>query len=137
MHTNKFFYNYVFVVVYLVYICVICIKSQQFNLTTYSILDNSYESIFNLIQNDLFVFFISYYTLNNIEFIFIGFLLLIGSIICVNLYVVNKNSRVQNYNSFLSVFNFFLDMCSFSFLRKQNLNKQGNVKASLKIFLKK
>jgi len=137
VHTNKFFYNYVFVVVYLVYICVICIKSQQFNLTTYSILDNSYESIFNLIQNDLFVFFISYYTLNNIEFIFIGFLLLIGSIICVNLYVVNKNSRVQNYNSFLSVFNFFLDMCSFSFLRKQNLNKQGNVKASLKIFLKK
>ena len=117
--------------------CITNVKLQYLNLTVYNILDNSYENIFNLLQNDLFVFFISYYVLNNLEFICIGFLLLIGSIICINLYLVNKNSRVQNYNSFLGIFNFFLDMCSFVFLRKQNLIKQGNTKASLKIFLKK
>lgn len=107
------------------------------DLSLYFLLDNSYESVCNFLQNDLFVLFISYYVLNNVEFIVIGFLLLVGSFVCVNLYVVNKNTRSQNYKSFFNVFNFFLDMCSFSFLRKQNLVKQGNVKPSLKIFLKK
>jgi hypothetical protein len=110
---------------------------QGLDLSIHFIIDNGYENISNFLQNDLFVFFVSYYTLNNFEFLCIGFLLLVGSIICVNLYIVNKNSRVQNYNSFLSIFNFFLDMCGFYFLRKQNLIKQGNSKASLKIFLKK
>jgi hypothetical protein len=113
------------------------INLKGFDLSLYFIVDNCYESVFNFLQNDLFVFFVSYYTLNNFEFLCIGFLLLVGSIICVNLYIVNKNSRIQNYSSFLDVFNFFVDMCSFSFLRKQNLNKQGNTKAALKIFSKK
>ena len=137
IQTNKLFYDYIFITIYILYVCITNVKLQYLNLTVYNILDNSYENIFNLLQNDLFVFFISYYVLNNLEFICIGFLLLIGSIICINLYLVNKNSRVQNYNSFLGIFNFFLDMCSFVFLRKQNLIKQGNTKASLKIFLKK
>ena len=124
---------------FIVYFIVILPKSNTFitDLSLYFLLDNSYECIFNFIQNDLFVFFISYYVLNNIEFIFIGFLLLIGSIICVNLHSVNKNTRVQNYKSFFNVFNFFTDMCSFFFLRKQNIIKQGNTKPSLKIFFKK
>lgn len=107
------------------------------NISFYSIIDNYYESIFNPITNDLFGFSISYYFLNGVEFLFIGFLLLIGSVVCVNLYQMNKNIRSQSYSSFFSVFNFFSDFSSFYFLRKQNLTKQGNTKASLKVFKSK
>ena len=139
IHTNKSYYSYFILLFYFMYLIILIPSSGLFlvNLSLYFLLDNSYESIFNLLQNDLFVLFISYYVLNNVEFIIIGFLLLVGSIICVNLYTVNKNTRSQNYNSFLNIFNFFLDMSSFLFLRKQNLIKQGNMKPSLKIFLKK
>ena len=139
IYTNKFFYNYFILVFYFIYIIMVTpnVGTSLTNLSLYFILDNSYEGIFNVLQNDLFVFFISYYIINNVEFIFVGFLLLVGSIICVNLHSVNRNTRLQNYSSFINVFNFFLDMCSFVFLRKQNLIKQGNTKPSLKIFFKK
>lgn len=107
------------------------------DLTFYGLLDNYYESIFNTVTNDLFGFSISYYLLNSIEFILIGFLLLLGSVVCVNLYQTNKNVRAQSYNNFLTVFNFFSDFSSFFFLRRQNLIKQGNTKPSLKLFKKK
>jgi hypothetical protein len=103
----------------------------------YGILDNYYEAVYTVVSNDLFGFSISYYFINGVEFIFIGFLLLVGSVICVNLYQFNKNIRVQSYNNYLNVFNFFTDFTSFFFLRKQNLIKQGNNKASLKVFKKK
>jgi len=103
----------------------------------YGLLDNYYEALYNTIPNDLFGFSISYYFLNAVEFLFIGFLLLVGSVVCVNLYSFNKNVRVQNLNNHLLLFNFFLDFTSFLFLRKQNPIKQGNNKASLKIFKKK
>ena len=108
-----------------------------FNISLFFIIDNYYEAVNNTIQNDLFVFFLSYYLLNSLEFIIVGILLLIGSIVCVNVYLFNKNVRVQNNNSFLKIFNFFLDFSSFFFLRNQNLIKQGNNKASLKIYKKK
>jgi hypothetical protein len=99
--------------------------------------DNFYEAVYNPVMNDLFGFSISYYLLNSVEFIIVGLLLLFGSVVCVNLHQVNKNVRSQsNYNSSLA-FNFFLDFTSFLFLRRQNLVKQGNTKASLKIFKKK
>jgi hypothetical protein len=133
------FYNYIFIIIYLLYVGTIISNNilSLFSLSLYFVLDNNYEDIFNFLQNDLFVFFLSYYILNNIEFVFIGFLLLIGSIICVNLFLINKNMRVQNYNTFFNIFNFFVDMCSFVFLRKQSLIRQGNTRSSLKIFLKK
>ena len=111
--------------------------NQILEISFYGIIDNYYEALFNSVMNDLFGFSISYYLINSIEFIFIGFLLLIGSVVCVNLYQMNKNIRSQNYNNFLSIFNFFLDFSNFLFLRKQNLTKQGNTKPSLKIFKKK
>ena len=103
----------------------------------YGIIDNYYEALYNNITNDLFGFSISYYFINGVEFIFIGFLLLVGSVICVNLYQFNKSVRAQSYNNHITIFNFFTDFTSFFFLRKQNLIKQGNNKASLKIFKKK
>jgi uncharacterized membrane protein len=112
-------------------------SDSNFDLNYYGLLDNYYESVFNPITNDLFGFSISYYLINSIEFILIGFLLLLGSVVCVNLYQVNKNVRVQSYNNYLTVFNFFSDFSSFFFLRRQNLVKQGNTKSSLKLFKKK
>lgn len=111
-------------------------NNSYIDIDFFGILDNFYESLFNLVCNDLFGFSISYYHINSIEFIIVGFLLLVGSVICVNLYQINKSVKTQNYNNFLSLFNFFIDFTNFSFLRKQNLIKQGNAKASLKIFKK-
>ena len=108
-----------------------------FAVSYYGLIDNYYESLYNSITNDLFGLSISFYFLNGIEFIFIGFLLLVGSVICVNLYLFNKSVRVQSHHKYLTVFNFFNDFTSFFFLRKQNLIKQGNNKASLKVFKKK
>lgn len=112
-------------------------ECKLFDLNVFNFNDNYYESILNGVTNDLFGFSISYYILNGVEFIIVGFLLLVGSVVCVNLYQMNKNVRVQSYSSFLSVFNFFMDFSSFFLLRRQNLIKQGNTKASLKVFKKK
>lgn len=107
------------------------------NITIYAVVDNYYEAIHNHIQNDLFGFTMSYYTINAVEFIIIGILLLIGSIVCVNLYQFARKVRVQNYSSYTGMFNFFENFSNFFFLRKQNIIKQGNVKASVKVFKKK
>jgi len=96
--------------------------------------DDFYESLYNLIMNDLFGFMISYYWINGVEFFLVGFLLLVGSVLCVTLYKYNKNIRTQNYNNFLGLFDFFKNFVSFSFLRKQNLLKQGNALAAVKLF---
>lgn len=103
----------------------------------YSLLDNFYESLTNLNTNDLFGFLISYYLLNSTELLIIGFLLLIGSVICVNFNQNSKNASLQNYSNFLKVFNFFKDFITFNFLRKQNFINQGNTKSTVKIFKKK
>ena len=107
------------------------------DMSFYGLVENYYEAFSNNITNDLFGFSISYYFLNGVEFIFIGFLLLVGSVICVNLFQMNINIRSQTYNNYISIFSFFTDFTSFFFIRKQNLIKQGNNKASLKIFKKK
>jgi uncharacterized membrane protein len=99
-----------------------------------ALFDNFYESLSNNIMNDLFGFSISYFLVNGVEFVIIGFLLLIGSVVCVNLYQINKNSKARAYTNFLTVFNFFTDFTSFFFLRKQNLTKQCTIKSSLKVF---
>ena len=141
-YTTSLNYNFLFVVVLILYFILLNQYSDSdstslIDISVYGMLDNYYESLFNGIGNDLFGFSLSYYFINGVEFIFIGFLLLIGSVICVSLFQMNKNIRAQSYNTYLSIFNFFIDFTSFFFLRKQNLIKQGNNKASLKIFKKK
>lgn len=128
---------------FIVFFILLCVNYSDFDcnnylyVSLYCILDNYYESLYNPIVNDLFGFSISYYVINVFEFVIIGMLLLFGSVVCVNLYQMNKNIRAQSYTSFLTVFNFFADFTSFHFLRKQSLVKQGNTKPSLKVFKKK
>ena len=141
-YTTSYTYNYVFSLFLLTYFILVNHHSDSDSLSLvdmsfYGLIDNYYEALFNNVSNDLFGFSISYYFINGVEFIFIGFLLLVGSVICVNLYQFNKSVRAQSYNNYLTVFNFFTDFTSFFFLRKQNLIKQGNNKASLKVFKKK
>ena len=126
---------------FLIYtVCIVYFDSSSYNSfinEPFNVFDNYYESFTNQVTNDLFGFSISYYLLNSIEFVLVGFLLLVGSVICVNLYQINKNGRVQNYYSLLVIFNFFTDFLSFYFLRRQSLLKQGNTKSALKLFKKK
>ena len=141
-YTTSYTYNYIFSLFLLTYFILINHHSDSdsdslIDMSFYGLVDNYYEALYNNVSNDLFGFSISYYFINGVEFIFIGFLLLIGSVICVNLYQFNKSVRAQSYSSYLTVFNFFTDFTSFFFLRKQNLIKQGNNKASLKVFKKK
>lgn len=138
MYVNTYVYVWFFLLFfYFILINHYSDSDTNYDLNLYGLIDNYYEAIFNPIANDLFAFSISYYLINGVEFLFIGFLLLVGSVICVNLYQMNKNIRVQSYNSFLSIFNFFKDFTGFFFFRRQNLIKQGNTKSSVKIFKKK
>ena len=52
-------------------------------------------------MNDLFGIFLSYYYLNSIEYLLIGLLLLIASMVCVNLNKINKGFKFNNYYDLL------------------------------------
>jgi hypothetical protein len=80
---------------------------------------------------------LSFYNLNSLEFICIGFLFLIGSVVCINMLQNVKKLKVQKISSYLSIFNFFNDFVSFIFMRKQNLNTQSNFFSSTRIYKKK
>lgn len=86
--------------------------------------DNYYESINNHMMNDFIPLTLSYYYINSSEFLSIGFLLLIGSVACVNLYKYNKNYSIVKQSNLLNIFDFFKDFINYTFIRKQNLNKQ-------------
>lgn len=47
--------------------------------------EDYYEVLFNVNMNDFRVLIIGYYFINLIEFILIGLILLVGSVVCVNL----------------------------------------------------
>jgi hypothetical protein len=80
---------------------------------------------------------LSYYNLNSFEFIFVGLLLLIGSLVCVNLNKFSRLNKVNGYHDIFLVFDFFKDFVKFIFMRKQNLVEQGNHPAATRIFKKK
>lgn len=99
--------------------------------------DDYYEALFNNKMNDLFGLFLSYYTINSFEFILIGFLLLIASLLLVNLNKFNRNIKSNNYYDLLTLFDFFEDFVKFVFLRKQNLVDQEISSTSTRMFKKK
>ena len=99
--------------------------------------DDFYEALNNTNMNDFSVLLISYYTVNSLEFLIIGFILLIGSVVCVNLYKINKNIRVDSYGNFFSFFDFFKDSINYVFNIKQNLYNQNMYTPSNKMFKRK
>jgi hypothetical protein len=99
--------------------------------------DNFYDYINITILNDFFSFFKSYYFYNSLEFLFIGFLLLVGSLICVNLNFFSKNNKILNYFDFFTIFDIFKDFSKFIFMRKQNLNDQLYAQPAARVFKKK
>jgi len=99
--------------------------------------DDYYEALWNDKMNDLFGLYIGYYVLNSFEFILIGILLLVGSIVCVNVNKFNKNLKSNNYYDLLTIFDFFDDFVKYLFMRKQNLVDQTIHPSSTRIFKKK
>jgi len=95
-----------------------------------------YEALINHNMNDFSVFLLSYYTFNALEFIIIGTILFFGSMVCVNLYKINKDITTENVLNFTAVFNIFVDNVSFNFLRKQNLFSQNLTQPATRVVCK-
>jgi hypothetical protein len=108
-----------------------------FELNINDLWDDYYESLNNELMNDAIGLMISYYSVNSFEFLMVGFILLVGSLIVVNLNKLNKNVHYPKYNTFLEIFNFFKNWVNSFFVRKQNLTDQENTYASTRIFGKK
>lgn len=85
-------------------------------------------------MNDFVALYISYFCLNSLEYIIIGFLLFFGSILCINLFRVTKIIKFKNYSDFFKTFKFNQIYNYSSFMRKQNLNKQSNATANTRVF---
>lgn len=99
--------------------------------------DDYYEALFNNKMNDLFGLYLSYYYINSFEFLIVGFLLLVASLVSVNLNKFNKNIKSNNYYELLTLFDFFDDFVKFIFMRKQNLVDQNISSSSTRVFKKK
>lgn len=112
-------------------------NNLTYNTSLCNLLDNYYEAFCNCVNNDLFGFSTNYYLISGVEFIIVGFLLLFGSVLCINLHAISKCTRSQTYCNHISVFDFFTDLINFAFIKKQNTTKQGNSKASTNIFTSK
>jgi len=134
-------YAALFLTLFVVFVVTVCYSESNiftaFSLEAFNVLEHYYEAVFNNVTNDFYGFSIIYYFLNVVEFLEVGFLLLVGSVVCVNLHQISKNTRTQSYFNTFLVFNFFFDFLGFSFLRRQNIIKQGNAKAAVKLFKKK
>lgn len=101
-------------------------------LNSIHVYDDYYEALNNTIMNDFTPLTISYYSINGIEFALVGLLLLLGSVVCINLYKSNKNYSIVKQANLLTIFDFFKDFINFSFIRKQDLNKQANFNPGLR-----
>lgn len=67
----------------------------------------------------------------------LGFLLLVGSLVCVNLNRFLKSAKTSNYSKLFSIFEFLSPIFDMIFLRKQNLVNQETQTASTRAFKKK
>ena len=110
-------------------------KLQIFN--NFELWDNFYLMLYNINLNDFKLLYLSYYNLNSFEFLSIGWLLLIGSLGCVNLNRSQKFFKLREYYGFLKKLVYYKDFVDMSFIRKQNLNFQTFKKPNIKVFKKK
>lgn len=105
----------------------------NFNSNTF-ILENYFETLNNYNINDFISIFLNYYNFNLILFLIICFLLLLGSVICVNL------NRISYYFKSFELFekkkSLFL-FKNFFFFRRQNLTSQANSNQVVRLIKKK
>lgn len=138
---EQYVYKYFFALFYTFINCLFISDMECLILSEISIQyifwENYYEAFINHGMNDFSVFLLSYYDFNSLEFIIIGSILFFGSIVCVNLYKINKDLTTENVLNFSSFFNIFKDQVSFNFLRKQNLFFQNLSLPSTRIVSKK
>jgi len=99
--------------------------------------DDYYEALFNTNMNDFRALTIGYYSINSIEFLMVGLILLVGSVVCVNLNRLQKSIRIFKYSVYFNIFDYFKDFLNFTFMRKQNLMDQNSIPAGIRMFKKK
>lgn len=99
--------------------------------------DDFYEALFNVNMNDFRALTVAYYSVNSIEFILVGLILLVGSLVCVNLNKLQKSMKVFKYSVYFNIFDYFKDYMNFTFMRKQNLVDQTMNPSSIRMFKKK
>ena len=79
----------------------------------------------------------SYYNFNSILVIIVGYLLLVGSIICILLYKIISDFKIFNLPKFLKNNYKLYNLKNYLFLRTQNLFKQSKQYSSTRYFKKK
>ena len=87
--------------------------------------DNFYEALHSHTMNDFAGLYISYYIVHSLEFIIIGFMLFIGSVACIMLYVLINSSKRTSLNYTISFLNLYSKLYDMLFLRKQTLTTQS------------
>ena len=141
LKTYRFYFSFLLFFFFIIFNSYNYINNFEFYLPIFfnniDLWDDFYEALYNLNMNDFRALTIGYYSINSIEYIFIGFLLLVGSLICVNLNKVQKSMRIYKYSNYFTIFDFFKDFINYTFMRKQNLTDQVMHTTSIRAFKKK
>lgn len=140
-NTYAIYYNYwglsVLILFYLANPYFSMHESYFFNFSYSFVWENFYEANCFLVKNDFISLFYSYYIYNSLTLIFIGFILFIGSLACINLNSKALKSAKNGLPNYLSKFTKFKSFINFSFLRKQDLSAQMHANIAIKIVAKK
>lgn len=99
--------------------------------------EDYYEAHNNDNMNDLYGMFLSFYWFNSLEFLIIGLVLLLGSLLCVQLNKFLKINKSLSYVSFFEIFDYFKEVSKILFLRKQNLVDQANSASNTRFYWRK
>lgn len=141
LKSYRVYFSFLLFIVFLLFNNFLFISNYEFYIpivfNNIDIWDNFYESVYNSNMNDFRALTIVYYSINSIEFILVGFILLVGSVVCVNLNKLQKSIRIFKYSVYFNIFNYFKDYINFTFIRKQNLTDQTMNPVSIRIFKKK
>ena len=141
LNTREYFLNKYVFFFYYVFINYLFISNDEGGsldeINFYVVWENYYEPLTNFVMNDFSLFLLSYYTFNTLEFMLIGLILLIGSIVCVNLYKANKDNLAHNAYQYSLFFDFYKDSQNYNFIRKQNLYTQNLTIPSTRMVSKK
>lgn len=141
LKTHRTYYVYFLIIVFYFTNVFIYTSNNEFQLpvlfNNIDIYDDFYESLYNTNMNDFRGLTVAYYSINNIEFILIGLILLVGSVVCVNLNKLQKTLKLQNYSSYFNIFDFYTNYTNYTFIRKQNLMSQTMQNINIRVFNKK